>query len=302
MSLDYQRATYIPVRPDSKLNKTTYDLMNRWRRDISGESSANNNIDSEDRKQALGQIVSKLRSQRRPIPPVLVDRQETNKSSTSRNHHLEAMELFDEMGRPKPNVVMTQTGPIDLLSHYKDSKWPPYASMVDRRPSIDTDQPHLQYHKSGGYDDFHKAYMSLEKAGFKKGMPLPPKLRHGRGGSTWRNVKEVLQAEGKRIVFVDGQISIDDTWNKEKLQDIPKAPFQMREPSKPTYSHNKQTFPQINQKFTTYTSNKQHQKYPPEHQFMYIGKKAKVGHKSPVSSYKLAAFKGTENANWWLMR
>jgi len=30
------------------------------------------------------------------------------------------------------------------------------------------------------------------------------RLRHGRAGGSWRHVKEVLQAGGSRIVFVDG--------------------------------------------------------------------------------------------------
>ena len=31
------------------------------------------------------------------------------------------------------------------------------------------------------------------------------RLRHGRAGGSWRHVKEVLQAGGARIVFVDGK-------------------------------------------------------------------------------------------------
>lgn len=33
----------------------------------------------------------------------------------------------------------------------------------------------------------------------------PHRLRHGRAGGSWRHVKEVLQAGGRRIVFVDGR-------------------------------------------------------------------------------------------------
>ena len=33
------------------------------------------------------------------------------------------------------------------------------------------------------------------------------RLRHGRQGGSWRHVKEVLQAGGNRIVFVDGESS-----------------------------------------------------------------------------------------------
>ena len=32
------------------------------------------------------------------------------------------------------------------------------------------------------------------------------RLRHGRAGGSWRHVKEVLQAGGSRIVFVDGKL------------------------------------------------------------------------------------------------
>ena len=31
------------------------------------------------------------------------------------------------------------------------------------------------------------------------------RIRHGRAGGSWRHVKEVLQAGGRRIVFVDGR-------------------------------------------------------------------------------------------------
>ena len=33
------------------------------------------------------------------------------------------------------------------------------------------------------------------------------RLRAGRGGASWRHVKEVMQAAGKRTLFVDGKVT-----------------------------------------------------------------------------------------------
>ena len=37
-------------------------------------------------------------------------------------------------------------------------------------------QPHLQYYQSGGYDDFHKAYLVADaKGGSQSAIDLPPR-------------------------------------------------------------------------------------------------------------------------------
>lgn len=97
--------------------------------------------------------------------------------------------------------------------------------------------PHLRFSTNNGYDDFHKSYQQVSQQFPNKHFPVfgPPKwvfrtsffnclwcvyyvaicysgcwvyphrLRHGRAGGSWRHVKEVLQAGGRRIVFVDGR-------------------------------------------------------------------------------------------------
>ncbi|XP_064625862.1 uncharacterized protein LOC135486723 isoform X2 [Lineus longissimus] len=78
---------------------------------------------------------------------------------------------------------------------------------------------HLQYYKSGGYDDAHKAFRQLENQNLANSYPHygPPRLRNGHVGGSWRHMKEVLQAGGRRIVFVDGQITNDDRHRSERV-------------------------------------------------------------------------------------
>ncbi|XP_076439987.1 uncharacterized protein LOC143279744 [Babylonia areolata] len=86
--------------------------------------------------------------------------------------------------------------------------------LDERRAALDESLPvHARYTSDCGYDDFHKAYRAAKRVGPPEDFPLwgPPRLRHGRQGGSWRHVKEVLQAGGNRIVFVDGQISVKDT-------------------------------------------------------------------------------------------
>ena len=65
---------------------------------------------------------------------------------------------------------------------------------------------HLNYSQSGGYDDYHKTYLKLQKDGVYPSYPLygPPRLRNGGVGGSWNHVKEVMQAAGARRVFIDG--------------------------------------------------------------------------------------------------
>ena len=66
---------------------------------------------------------------------------------------------------------------------------------------------HLNYSQSGGYDDYHKTYLKLQKDGIYPSYPLygPPRLRNGGVGGSWNHVKEVMQAAGSRRVFIDGE-------------------------------------------------------------------------------------------------
>ncbi|XP_048760414.2 zinc finger SWIM domain-containing protein 6-like [Ostrea edulis] len=68
--------------------------------------------------------------------------------------------------------------------------------------------PHARYSTKNGYDDFHKSYQQISQQFPNTNFPVfgPPKLRHGRAGGSWRHVREVLQAGGRRIVFVDATI------------------------------------------------------------------------------------------------
>ena len=54
--------------------------------------------------------------------------------------------------------------------------------------------------KNGAFDGFCLPYIPPHSFQYSR-------LRHGRAGGSWRHVKEVLQAGGARIVFVDGKIS-----------------------------------------------------------------------------------------------
>lgn len=79
--------------------------------------------------------------------------------------------------------------------------------------------PHTRFSEDAGYDDFHKAFRAINKQWPNKNFPAfgPPRLRQGRAGGSWRHVKEVLQAGGHRIVFVDGQIRNQDTMQMDSV-------------------------------------------------------------------------------------
>lgn len=82
---------------------------------------------------------------------------------------------------------------------------------------------HLQYGNTTGYDDAHRSYLRLHnELGQRTGFPAigPPRLRNGKGGSSWRHIKEVVQARGPRTVFVDGVPSLADLVRVRK-NDIP---------------------------------------------------------------------------------
>lgn len=113
---------------------------------------------------------------------------------------------------PKPTVV--HRGPVNAEGA------PPIYDTA-KQAAVDENIPvHLRFSEGAGYDDFHRAYQQLSKQWPATGFPEfgPPRLRHGRAGGSWRHVKEVLQAGGARIVFVDGVIRLEDG---TKIDDIP---------------------------------------------------------------------------------
>ncbi|XP_011428129.3 uncharacterized protein [Magallana gigas] len=94
--------------------------------------------------------------------------------------------------------------------------------------------PHLRFSTNNGYDDFHKSYQQVSQQFPNKHFPVfgPPKLRHGRAGGSWRHVKEVLQAGGRRIVFVD-----------EKNRPTEKQIFDRRDRAKILYQPGERNIP-----------------------------------------------------------
>ncbi|XP_063412184.1 uncharacterized protein LOC134694989 isoform X1 [Mytilus trossulus] len=118
--------------------------------------------------------------------------------------------LPDAMQMSLPNV-MRDSRPInsnnDMVAF--GSAPLPGAAMA----SIDEDvPPHLRYSHNAGYDDYHKAFRTVSNQWPSTSYPAfgPPRLRQGRAGGSWRHVKEVLQAGGNRIVFVDGHVRWED--------------------------------------------------------------------------------------------
>ncbi|KAJ8306063.1 hypothetical protein KUTeg_016608 [Tegillarca granosa] len=95
----------------------------------------------------------------------------------------------------------------------------PYVDAATGAAIDDTVPPHLRFHQNAGHDDFHKAFLAVSKQIPSLSYPEfgPPRLRMGRAGGSWRHVKEVLQAGGHRIVFVDGQIRWEDTLKLNKV-------------------------------------------------------------------------------------
>ncbi|XP_064607322.1 LOW QUALITY PROTEIN: uncharacterized protein LOC135471851 [Liolophura sinensis] len=73
---------------------------------------------------------------------------------------------------------------------------------------------------SGRIRDFHKAYRHFDSHAQPVTFPVlgPPRLRYGRAGGSWRHVKEVMQARGKRALFVDGQMRTEDN---DRLDEVP---------------------------------------------------------------------------------
>lgn len=106
-------------------------------------------------------------------------------------------------------------------ARYMDSFDQQPAGISAQQASIDENVPvHLRYSEGQGHDDFHKAFNQISKHHPSKSFPDfgPPRLRHGRAGGSWRHVKEVLQAGGHRIVFVDGVVRWADGI---KIDDVP---------------------------------------------------------------------------------
>lgn len=171
MSLDYAKKAYRPDRPYTRLN-TTYGGMSEWIR--------------------------------RPV------------AAAARAHRpgLPAAGLSALYNYPSPqfNGNKGQRGKKEYI--YMKRALSAGPTFDARRDALDDTVPiHARYTTDSGYDDFHKAYRAAKATGPREDFPLwgPPRLRQGRQGGSWRHVKEVLQAGGKRIVFVDGQVSIRDT-------------------------------------------------------------------------------------------
>lgn len=76
--------------------------------------------------------------------------------------------------------------------------------------SSQTNTSQYLVHQSGSYELlsliclWNVNYVAICYSGFNCWV-YPHRLRHGRAGGSWRHVKEVLQAGGRRIVFVDGR-------------------------------------------------------------------------------------------------
>lgn len=126
--------------------------------------------------------------------------------------------LPEAMQKSLPNImndVRPVYGSDDLVPF--SSAPIPGAAMASIDENI---PPHLRYSSNAGYDDFHRAFRSVSNQWPSTSYPVfgPPRLRHGRAGGSWRHVKEVLQAGGSRIVFVDGHVRLEDN---VKIDQIP---------------------------------------------------------------------------------
>ncbi|GFS09439.1 zinc finger SWIM domain-containing protein 6 [Elysia marginata] len=116
-------------------------------------------------------------------------------------------------------------------------------------------------------------------------MPATCRLRHGRQGGSWRHVKEVLQAGGNRIVFVDGQVASNDMM---KIDQIPGGHLILPSvdcPGRGTPS------PRLVQQLSRMDTNT-----------FYVGKDRPT-QQVPVARYdELDATHGVQKNNWNIMR
>ncbi|XP_005104926.2 uncharacterized protein LOC101862746 [Aplysia californica] len=181
MSLDYRKKTYRPSRPNTR-NITSYGSMSKW--------------------------ISRQHENPAPRPEVA-------------RHLMERANPSPQFTKKRPIIKPSPTGMPSMYDTYMNKS----SAVLDETLPV-----HLRYSNHCGYDDFHKAFRAVQDKHPELSYPHfgPPspvngwhsqrKLRHGRQGGSWRHVREVLQAGGNRIVFVDGQVSSDDLM---KLDSIP---------------------------------------------------------------------------------
>ncbi|XP_053393985.1 uncharacterized protein LOC123525269 isoform X2 [Mercenaria mercenaria] len=182
MSMDFRKTTYRPTRTDNRF-RTSYALMSQWMN-----------------RKGSGQAYRK-----EPLPQTF------------------AIAMQGNAAFPRQPVFSAGSRSADDFRGQRE-QYPPDPMLYNvsaPQAAIDENVPvHLRFNDTAGYDDFHKAFNQVSKQWPSASYPDfgPPRLRHGRAGGSWRHVKEVLQAGGSRIVFVDGVIRWADG---VKIDEIP---------------------------------------------------------------------------------
>lgn len=192
--MDFRKTTYRPNRTDNRF-RTSYALMSQWmNRKGSGQAY---------KKDPLPQTFAIAMQGNAAFP------RQPMYSAGSKYAPGRSLEEFEGQGLSR-SMEQLPTGPDPMLYHVSA----PQAAIDENVPV------HLRFNQTAGYDDFHKAFNQVSKQWPSASYPDfgPPRLRHGRAGGSWRHVKEVLQAGGSRIVFVDGVIRWADG---VKIDDIP---------------------------------------------------------------------------------
>ncbi|XP_052234029.1 uncharacterized protein LOC127846636 isoform X2 [Dreissena polymorpha] len=199
MSMDFRKTTYRPTRTDNRF-RTSYSLMSQWmNRKGSGQAY---------RKEPLPQTFQLAMQGNAAFPkrnPVF------SAGSQDRYEPGRYMQQYKGMSQSMDNLASTEAQQMDPL----------VANVTARNAAVDESVPvHLRFNERAGYDDFHKNFQQVSQQFPTSSYPDfgPPRLRHGRAGGSWRHVKEVLQAGGARIVFVDGVIRWADGI---KIDDVP---------------------------------------------------------------------------------
>lgn len=180
MSLDHRKTTYRPTRTDNRF-RTSYALMSQW----------------------MNRKGSAEAYRREPLPQTFAIAMQGNAAFPSR-----------------PVRSATDMGEYDPSRFMEEFQQRQNQHISAQQASIDENVPiHLRYNNTAGYDDFHKAFQQYSKQWPTSSFPEfgPARLRHGRAGGSWRHVKEVLQAGGARIVFVDGVIRWTDGVKEDEI-------------------------------------------------------------------------------------
>ncbi|XP_074642664.1 uncharacterized protein LOC141899932 [Tubulanus polymorphus] len=203
MALDFRAKTYRPLnRYDTRLN-TSYGKMTTWYR-------ARNQLSDPDRDMIRNNIVlptipnSPMKPELNHIPnPLKV------KVSGGNFYIPRPFTLPDQGARP-PYAASDCDLTASLYKTYE----------ANFQPGKKSDAVHLQYYRSGGYDDFHKAFLT-HKLNRQKPSEMvapygPAQTRNGNVGSNWRHIKSINEARGIRNAFIDGQVSLDDLYRMDK--------------------------------------------------------------------------------------